>query len=202
MHSLDSSHIHIEWINKSTNTNPQVSGGFNVGQVAGAFSCQTPVANPFDYEACPYELRVYADAIPGTTVRHYHHIVLGRLLNRVVRLPCMSGGRSLSDTISYCCFTHVRLDSCQWRGGTGRTSRRRPVSRRRSTRRAASRSSAAAACARRSTRAGSVRLAFACFTSGLRNSIPGITSQHANETNQTTPQHQATTSTTCKATRT
>lgn len=47
----------------------QVSGGFNVGQVLGAYSCQTPVANAFDYEACPYELRVYMDSIPGTTVR-------------------------------------------------------------------------------------------------------------------------------------
>lgn len=46
----------------------QVSGGFNVGQVLGAYSCQTPMANAFDYEACPYELRVYADSIPGTTV--------------------------------------------------------------------------------------------------------------------------------------
>lgn len=46
----------------------QVSGGFNVGQVLGAYSCQTPVANAFDYEACPYELRVYMDSIPGTTV--------------------------------------------------------------------------------------------------------------------------------------
>ena len=40
----------------------QVSGGFNVGQVAGAFSCESPIANAFDFEACPYELRVYKGA--------------------------------------------------------------------------------------------------------------------------------------------
>lgn len=40
----------------------QVSGGFNVGQVAGAFSCESPIANAFDFEACPYELRVYNGA--------------------------------------------------------------------------------------------------------------------------------------------
>jgi len=38
----------------------QASGGFNVGQVQGAFSCQTPVANAFNFDACPYELRVYS----------------------------------------------------------------------------------------------------------------------------------------------
>lgn len=53
------------------NIKAQVSGGYNVGQVEGAFSCQTPTANAFNYRACPYELRVYADAIPGTTVRAF-----------------------------------------------------------------------------------------------------------------------------------
>jgi len=61
------SHTH-QHPNQNTNKT-QVSGGYNVGQVLGAFSCQTPVANAFDYEACPYELRVYQDAIPGTVVR-------------------------------------------------------------------------------------------------------------------------------------
>ncbi|KAM3574150.1 hypothetical protein VYU27_003869 [Nannochloropsis oceanica] len=46
----------------------QPSGGFNVGQVQGAFSCQAPVANTFDFDACPYELRVYSDSIPGTNL--------------------------------------------------------------------------------------------------------------------------------------
>lgn len=129
----------------NVNVKALVSGGFNVGQVEGAFSCQTPIANPFDYEACPYELRVYADSIPGTTVGSLFVLVVvfGPDTPPSNTPPCRDGSPP---------------HSCRWRGGTGRMWRRPRASRCRSTKSAARRSLAAGACARRLTRGGSVRI--------------------------------------------
>lgn len=41
---------------------------YQVGGTPSDFSCQSPDVVPFDWNECPFELRVYADQIAGTTV--------------------------------------------------------------------------------------------------------------------------------------
>jgi hypothetical protein len=98
-------HPSLQPYTRHHNTHTQVSGGFNVGQVAGAFSCQTPVANAFDYEGCPYELRVYGDAIPGTTVFFCVCVCVGVSLSLCrcrCRCLCLSWCRGLCLCLCLC----------------------------------------------------------------------------------------------------